>query len=603
MADSRDILGKNRRFTGTEGIKIPGGTTAERGSTAGTLRYNTETNSFEFRDNTGTTEFLSPPQITSLDTYDVDTDTGGDITFTITGKNFKTGAVVSFIDIDGTSVNATTTVVSRTQITATLARSNFTNAKEPYDVKITNGDALTVILENQVNVDNDPVWQTGASLATIYQDLSYNIQFSATDSDGDAVTYSHISGTLPTGMTFSSSGLLSGTGPTIVGPTTFTFTLRATANSKTADREFTQLVEQNSSPEWVTAAGSIATVYDSQRATAVSGGIIPALQATDAQGETITYTVTAGTLPTGLTLNSNGTWSGTPNAEATNTTYSFTATIDDGAGTPTVNRNFSITIYAPAVQAFTTQGEVSTWTAPLTGNIEVLAVGAAGAFGAQGGCPGAGGVCYNGSYAVTSGTAYDYTVGTNGQYISGSGLSNGANGGSSKFGISGDAEEIIAIGGCGGAEGPNANGSTQVNGGANEGSYMCQVGAQVLNCYHRSQTLGTSQAGTGGTVYGGYRAGTSQCNHYNWNTAASAGAAGNGSSTPNCGGNGQGGAGVNVASLNSAFGTYAVSNIMAVGRSGSGYYGSTGQITGFGSYGSPDTSGPNGVGGCVILVY
>jgi hypothetical protein len=33
MADSRDITGKNRKFTGTGGIKLPKGTQAQRGNT------------------------------------------------------------------------------------------------------------------------------------------------------------------------------------------------------------------------------------------------------------------------------------------------------------------------------------------------------------------------------------------------------------------------------------------------------------------------------------------------------------------------------------------------------------------------------------------
>ena len=38
MADSRDITGKNRKFTGTGGIKVPSGTEAQRVNEAGTFR-------------------------------------------------------------------------------------------------------------------------------------------------------------------------------------------------------------------------------------------------------------------------------------------------------------------------------------------------------------------------------------------------------------------------------------------------------------------------------------------------------------------------------------------------------------------------------------
>jgi len=44
MADSRDITGKNRKFTGTDSIKLPTGTTGQRVDAAGNLRFNSTTN-------------------------------------------------------------------------------------------------------------------------------------------------------------------------------------------------------------------------------------------------------------------------------------------------------------------------------------------------------------------------------------------------------------------------------------------------------------------------------------------------------------------------------------------------------------------------------
>ena len=68
-----------------------------------------------------------------------------------------------------------------------------------------------------------PVWTTfsppagGAS--------AYSYQFVATDDSGDAPTYSLASGSIPTGLTLSSAGLLSGT---CTASGTFTFNVRAT---------------------------------------------------------------------------------------------------------------------------------------------------------------------------------------------------------------------------------------------------------------------------------------------------------------------------------------------------------------------------------------
>ena len=44
MADLRDFTGKNRRFTGTDSIKIPSGTTGERVNGTGKLRFNSSNN-------------------------------------------------------------------------------------------------------------------------------------------------------------------------------------------------------------------------------------------------------------------------------------------------------------------------------------------------------------------------------------------------------------------------------------------------------------------------------------------------------------------------------------------------------------------------------
>jgi len=63
---------------------------------------------------------------------------------------------------------------------------------------------------------------------------------SASDPDGDAVTYSLQSGSLPTGCTLNSStGAVEGYPSGITADTPYTITVRATTNSQTLDRTFT----------------------------------------------------------------------------------------------------------------------------------------------------------------------------------------------------------------------------------------------------------------------------------------------------------------------------------------------------------------------------
>ena len=228
--------------TGTEGTKVATGTTAERGSTAGQIRFNSTTGLAEYYTGTDFKSIDTPPTISSVDITNIATDLGGNETFVITGTNFQTGVTLSFKDVDGTLITSdTTTRNSSTQITAIKTRSSFSNAKEPYDIVVTNVSGLSSTLENQINVDNSPVWQTASGLlATINDNVTgTHATVSATDSDGDTVVYSVQSGSLPAGTSLNTStGAISGDPTNVSSATTSNFTLRATSNSATSDRSF-----------------------------------------------------------------------------------------------------------------------------------------------------------------------------------------------------------------------------------------------------------------------------------------------------------------------------------------------------------------------------
>ena len=247
MADSRDITGKNRKFTGTSGIKLPTGTEAQRVNTTGQLRFNTDTNLAEYYDGTNWKPIDAPPSITAVSPTEVATDSGGNESFTITGQSFATGASVRFIGSDATEVIASSvTVNSSSSITAVAARSAFANSKEPYDVKVINSSGLSAVLDDQINVDNSPVWQTASGTLATITDLATGTHstVSATDSDGDTVAYSETTSVL-SGAGFSlnsSSGAITGDPTNVSSSTTNTFTLRATSNTKTADRSFNIIV-------------------------------------------------------------------------------------------------------------------------------------------------------------------------------------------------------------------------------------------------------------------------------------------------------------------------------------------------------------------------
>ena len=95
---------------------------------------------------------------------------------------------------------------------------------------------------DQINVDNDPTWSTASgSLGSINdsQRTGVSLSATATDVDGDTIAYSVQSGSLPGGLSLNSStGAITGNATAVGSDTTSSFTLRATANSKTADRAF-----------------------------------------------------------------------------------------------------------------------------------------------------------------------------------------------------------------------------------------------------------------------------------------------------------------------------------------------------------------------------
>tara|TARA_Y100000114_G_scaffold150211_1_gene165444 strand:+ start:185 stop:2305 length:2121 start_codon:yes stop_codon:yes gene_type:complete len=233
-------IADNPSFSGTSGIKLPVGTTAQRVNTEALLRYNSELDLPEYYNGTDYVVIDSPPNITSVSPTEVESAAGGNITFTINGSRFSVGATVKFVSNTGTEITASTvTRVSSSQLTAVVAKSSFVNAQEPYDVKVTNSSGLAAVLEDQINVDNAPAWVTSSgSLGSFGSYNTFSVTVSATDPEGDTISYSIVSGSLPSGVTLnSSSGVISGS-VGVSSPTTYSFTLRATAGGKTADRAF-----------------------------------------------------------------------------------------------------------------------------------------------------------------------------------------------------------------------------------------------------------------------------------------------------------------------------------------------------------------------------
>jgi hypothetical protein len=202
------------------GIDSQGVLSAEKGGTGNTTGLSTTT-----------------PSISSVVYPDNDTavNTAGGQTVTINGSNFNAGIKVVVNDI----VASVVTRVSATQITFTAPA----NPPGTYLVSITNTDGTTALVIPGLSYSGVPNWTTAAgSIGSTNPNTAVNYTVTATvPLPNDApVTYSVVSGALPTGVTLNpTTGVISGTTPVVSSSTTYNFTIRATdAQNQDTDRAF-----------------------------------------------------------------------------------------------------------------------------------------------------------------------------------------------------------------------------------------------------------------------------------------------------------------------------------------------------------------------------
>jgi hypothetical protein len=230
----------------------------------------------------------------------------------------------------------------------------------------------------------------------------------------------------------------------------------------------TDVLDAGSTPSFSTSAGSIGTMTNSQRSTP---SVFASVQATDTDGQSVTHTISAGTFIAGLTLNSNGTISGTATAVSSDTTYTFTVSATDGTNTAT--RQFTAIVKKPLEVTY-----------------DVIAGGGGNAVD-QGGNREAGsgaGGWLEGTFDATAGTQYNITVGGGGS---------GRNQGSSSQ-ISGSG--LTTIQSTGGGSGGNRDGVAGTNGGSGGGGwYTSGYGTGISGQGHDgSPADGWSGGGGGG---------------------------------------------------------------------------------------------------------
>lgn len=160
---------------------------------------------------------------------------------------------------------------------------------------------------------------------------AYSRTFTQTGGTG-AITWSRSAGTLPSGLTLSAAGVLSGT-PTATG--SFSFTIKATdANGCMGTRAYTLIIN------CPTITVNPATLPAGARGTAYS----QTFTQTGGTGA-ITWSRSAGTFPAGLTLSAAGVLSGTPTQGGS---FNFTIRAADATGCAGT-RAYTLVINCPTI--------------------------------------------------------------------------------------------------------------------------------------------------------------------------------------------------------------------------------------------------------------
>ena len=249
------------------------------------------------------------------------------LTATVAGGASPTGTVTFK---DGATTLGSSTISASTATFSTAALTVGTHAI----TAIYGGDANNAAVTSSatsVTVTAPTIIVSPASLSNPTVGAAYSATLSASGGTGP-YTFAPTAGALPAGLTLSSGGVLSGT-PTAGG--TFNFAVTATDNGGyTGTRAYSLAVGAPTisiSPTTLP-GGTVATSYS--QSLSASGGTAPH-----------SFAITAGALPTGMSVSSAGVLSGTPIAGGT---FNFTVTATDNGGY-TGSRAYSLTVAAPTI--------------------------------------------------------------------------------------------------------------------------------------------------------------------------------------------------------------------------------------------------------------
>jgi len=320
----------------------------------------------------------------------------------ITGTGFTSGSQVLVNSIAATSTTYVSSTELRAQLPATAAGTYILYVSD------TNGGLASKV--NGITFSGTPTWVTGSTLTSGTATVAYSTQLSATSDS--AITYALQAGsTLPTGLSLSSSGLLSGT-VTVGSDTTYSFTITATdVELQDSPRTFSLTMVALTVP----GAPTIGSATTTGSTTATVSFTAPVNN-----GGTVITQYIATSSPGNITgtLNQAGSGTITVSGLTTGTAYTFTVKAVNSVGQSTASSaSNSITTYS--VPGAPTIGSASivettatvTFTAPASNGGSTItsytAVSSPGSITGTISQSGSGSITVSG---LTVGTSYTFTV-------------------------------------------------------------------------------------------------------------------------------------------------------------------------------------------------
>ena len=218
---------------------IPFGTNSQRpiSATTGQPYFNGEAGRLELYTTNGWANIVQEvPGISSVVGQYLESNQSN--TIQIYGTNFVSGAIAYATGTNGVEIQASSTAfVSLVQLSATF--SGLSSAYEPYDIKVVNPSNLFGILPDGLFINQTPIWSTASgSLGTTYSGDTFSFSVAASDPESGAITYA--SSNKPSWVSLNTStGALTGTAPTVLTDTSYSFNVTASdGNNTSAARSF-----------------------------------------------------------------------------------------------------------------------------------------------------------------------------------------------------------------------------------------------------------------------------------------------------------------------------------------------------------------------------